>query len=201
MAINPSYDFALFDVPSFSPLLANELGASTSFSAHTPTWYTDFSLGQLIGLTQPNNSLPYPQQQFPAIMSPYEFQPFFQQPQGGVTVYPSGTTPPELGPNSGYRPPNPPNIPRKLGIPTVTDTQLNQIIGGGSQAPYYDPTTQKMVYPSGSGPVGGNGSGSGSLKDYFKDLFANLPAGSGVFLAMIAIIALVIMFAASRKKR
>ena len=74
----PSYDFNLFKIPNFSSLGAQEFNAMTEFSANTPLSYVDYSLNQLAGLTQPNNAYPYPQNQFPAQIIPYDLQPYFQ---------------------------------------------------------------------------------------------------------------------------
>jgi hypothetical protein len=56
MALIPNFDFNLFSTSAFSPLTAEEYGAGTSFSANTPAPWTDFSLGQLVGLTNPGTT-------------------------------------------------------------------------------------------------------------------------------------------------
>jgi hypothetical protein len=86
MALTPSYDFSLFDLPSFNPLTAEEFGASTSFSAADPTQWVDNSLNTLSSYLQPFNPLPYLSNQFPYItpdlITPQAPQTFFQTPMG-----------------------------------------------------------------------------------------------------------------------
>lgn len=74
----PSYDFKFFDLPMFSPLMAGEFGASTSFSANTPLSYIDYSLNQLTGLTDPRAVFPYLQRQFPYAADRVSFDNYFQ---------------------------------------------------------------------------------------------------------------------------
>jgi hypothetical protein len=80
----PSYDFRIFDLPMFSPLQAQEFGASTSFSANTPTSYIDNSLNQFAALLNPRNLNPYPQNQFPTQFGIFDPENFFQS-TGGQT--------------------------------------------------------------------------------------------------------------------
>jgi hypothetical protein len=49
----PSFDFELFRVPFFSPLQAQEFGATTSYQANTPVAYADYSLSQLFNQVNP----------------------------------------------------------------------------------------------------------------------------------------------------
>jgi hypothetical protein len=77
----PSFDFRIFDLPSFSPLQAQEFGAETSFSANTPLSYVDFSLNQFANLLRPNTNTPYIQNQFPIPIDGATFENYFQ----GVT--------------------------------------------------------------------------------------------------------------------
>lgn len=74
----PSYDFRIFDLPMFSPLQAQEFGASTSFSANTPTNFIDYSLNQFAGLTNPQAAFPYIQNQFPSVVDKFNFDNYFQ---------------------------------------------------------------------------------------------------------------------------
>jgi hypothetical protein len=86
MALTPSYDFSLFDLPSFNPLTAEEFGVSTSFNAADPTQWVDNSLNTLSSYLQPFNPLPYLSNQFPYIspdlITPQAPQTFFQTPMG-----------------------------------------------------------------------------------------------------------------------
>lgn len=196
MAINPSYDFNLFDVPTFSPLYANELGASTSFSANDPAPYVDFSLGQLIGTIQPNNSLPYPQTQFPAVMSPYPTQPFFSTtpPQSPYPLEPIGPSAATLAAQAAA------DKARQVWLAALG--QYNAAHPGGwIFMPGSNATPAAGAIGATMPGAGGAGDNAPSptLTDMAKKFFANLPAGAGLFLMGIAILILIFLFA--RKQR
>jgi hypothetical protein len=141
--LTPSYDFNLFNLDQFSPLLANELGAGTSFSAADPTSYVDYSLNQLSGLLQPYNPLPYLSNQVPiafapspggsglinpTLITPQAPQSFFQTPSRSVLLGGGSTTvnvnPPTGG--QGQVVINPSGVPTTIYGPNTTMCKLCQ---------------------------------------------------------------------------
>lgn len=77
-ALNPSYDFGLFGLDSFSPLTANEYGAATSFSANDPTSFVNYSLNQLSSLLNPLIT--------PLSLATSQIVPDYSQPQSSLIV-------------------------------------------------------------------------------------------------------------------
>lgn len=188
----PSNDFSLFDIPYFSELQANEYGIATRFNANTPASFVDFSLNQLYNLTDPNNRNPYiSRRPVSTSIIPDELQDFFRlmQSRDNITVYPSGTTPPELqrkGPpvQAGAKRMCDPNdkswaewTRRLLGICCTQG-----ITPDGTQCTLHsDDSSVGTINPS------------GDRVDPTK-WFEGLPQGAGVFLIGIVIVILLILF-------
>lgn len=189
----PSYDFEIFDIPSFSPLMADEFGASTSFSANTPTGYLDRSINLLTGLTQPNNPLPYIQNQFPASIGNIDYIPYFQETpeaikdrlrrvrdQANVLL---GETPQDVSKN-----PFPPDNTSKTsgGCPAgYRPVSVLGIFSYCGKALHSDDTgaTGDANAPPGMGTV-----------EKTMNAFQGLPSGSGIFLIAIVVIILLLLF-------
>lgn len=181
----PSYDFGLFEIPYFSELQANEYGIATRFQANTPTSYVDFSLNQLYNLMNPANPNPYlARRPNTAQIIPDELQNFFQQ-RDNITVYPSGTTPPELQRQGA------PVSQGGKRVCTDSDPFWKRLLGicciqavtpdGKQCAQVNDDSSVGTVSPSGD-------------RVNAADLLKGLPQGSGVFLLGIIIIVLLILF-------
>jgi hypothetical protein len=128
--LTPSYDFNLFGLDQFSPLMANEFGAGTSFSAADPASYVDYSLNQLQGLLQPFNPLPYIQQQFPSLITPQSPFSFFQMPSRGALINP----PQIFDPTTGKMIPAPAPGGPTTTVNVYTPQQAPAAAGGGGQA-------------------------------------------------------------------
>lgn len=185
----PSYDFGLFDIREFSPLQAQEFGADTYFSANTPISYVNYAINQLTGLTQPDNPLPYISQGALRTASPIipeELQYFFQQ-RDNITVYPSGTTPPELQHKGA---------PVKEGTKrmcTDADAMWKKIFGVCCMPPT-QAVGDKCVLHSDDSSVG-TVTPSGERVDLTSALgLSALPQGAGVFLIGIIILVLLVLF-------
>jgi hypothetical protein len=82
----PSFDFELFDLPNFSPLQANEFGAFTSFSANTPTGFTDYSLDRLLGMLRTPNPIPFQSRPFTNDFELENMLAFFQSQSDRTSV-------------------------------------------------------------------------------------------------------------------
>lgn len=194
MALYPSLDFKLFDVPSFSPLEANEYGAMTSFSANTPTKYLDFALNQLFGLTQSSNARPYRQVQFPAESELSNLLSFFQggasetrerlkrvrdeademyRKAGGSDAVPAAQDQGKPAPA------------KKRGCTLWDVLNLNCTPAWMTESGSAEPSDSAVMK---SGVSAGVNTDVGAL-------FRNLPAGAGVFLIAVVVIILLILFA------
>lgn len=194
----PSFDFELFDLPNFSPLQANEFGAFTSFSANTPTSFTDYSLDRLLGLLRTPNPVPFPTRNFGNDFELENMLRFFQsqgsvsiddvrgkQPTNQIIVYPSGTLPPELQ-GKGQQP----EVQRKgcTLFDMITGRCTPAILSPTGGATASEPN---VMVSDGKGTMGTEGS-----KSIAKWIEA-LPQGTGIFL--IGLVALVFLFLFARK--
>ena len=197
----PSFDFDLFDLPSFSPLQANEFGVETSFRANTPSGFADFSLDRLLSILRTPNPTPFPIRLFTGDFELENMLPFFRSFQSGtgdlpgsktptnqIIVYPSGSLPPEL---QGKQQ-SPVQESGKRGC------NIFDMISGKCQPAILSPTGSARV-PSSDEPMVSDGKGvlgTDSSKS-IGAFFSSLPAGSGIFL--LAIVALIFLFLFVRK--
>jgi hypothetical protein len=181
----PSYDFQLFDIPSFSELQANEFGVATHFSANTPVSFVDYSLNRLLGLTQPGNTAPYEQRQFPAVMYPYSMQDFFRglQQRDNVTVYPSGTLPPELQ-----------GTPKQSTLPKCGPEHPWYWRYLGWCCPFIVTADNKCMMVSDDSSVGTQTPSGERATDKIASAFGSLPQGAGIFLIGVLVVILLILF-------
>ena len=161
----PSYDFQIFDLPSFSPLEANEYGADTSFSANTPTWWMQRSLSLLAGLTQPDNILPYINNQFStAQQTRAEIEAEVAKRQADYEKAKADVTAPKTCPD-GYKPVSVFGIFSYCGKELKSD---DSSVGANAKVP---PGMQQA-----------------------ETLLKALPAGSGIFLIAVVIIIFLLLF-------
>lgn len=165
----PSFDFQLFKVPFFSPLQAQEYGATTTFQANTPAQYADFSLSQLFGIADPQQNYPYNGQSF-----------FTGQGESAESIRQRLET---VIANAQE------NL-RKLGVPDTTgkcpdgETEYKDIFGFKHCG--------KLTKHDGQGTVGDDPTHSGKKIEDRLNFLKALPEGSGVFL--IALVAIVFLF-------
>jgi|SRR5215813_1496785 len=178
----PSYDFGLFDIREFSPLQAQEFGADTYFSANTPLNYVDFALNQFSGLTQPLNPTPYIANSSDVVPTfiPQELQRFFQN-KDSITVYPSGTTPPELQKQGG--------AVKSKQIPCEGKPWWWSYLGWCCP---FEIKGDECVLHSDDSSVGYGGGVSDAIAKTFP--IGQLPQGAGVFLVGVIILVLLILF-------
>lgn len=188
----PSYDFGLFEIPYFSELQANEYGAATRFNANTPTSFVDYSLNQLIGLTQPGNARPYSQRNVSMPIIPYELQEFFRQQQSGnITVYPSGTLPPELQHKGA---PVTQGAKRMCNPNDNSWAEWTRKLLGICCTQGITADGKECTLHSDDSNVGTTTPSGGRIGDATKEFFGNLPQGAGVFLIGVVIVVLLILF-------
>jgi hypothetical protein len=180
---NPDYSFRLFDIPNFSPLQAQEFGASTIIRPQDPTSYVDFALGQLGGLLQPGNAYPYPQQQFPTEIVPYPQPTYFQTPSGQTTIQQA-----QAAVDSAKAAYDAAVAKAKQvgGIPSDDCPQGRNILGGCG------PIFGSKPLKSDDSSVGGS---QGNVAKKIGDAIVALPSGSGMFLIAIIIIILLLLIA------
>lgn len=184
----PSYDFQLFEIPYFSPLQLQEFGIDPYFSAGTPTRYVDYVLNQIAGLTQPSNGRPYAARNGNGPIIPYELQEFFTQRRDNITVYPSGTTPPELQHKGAP-------VPQQTADRMCTDSDplWKKIFGICCSAPQQI-INGRCTLVSDDSSVGTTTPTGERIGDATKAFFGNLPQGAGVFLVGVVIVILLLLF-------
>ena len=179
----PSYDFTLFDVRPFSPLQAQEFGASTSFNASDPASFVDFALNQFYALTQPRNARPFPQSQFPTEIGSFDPVDFFQDSTGRdyrLQVELEKTK-------------------RRAEMEAAKDAlnaQAKQCPAGYKPVSVFGLFSycgKEMVSDDSS--VGTTTPTGERIGDATKKWLAALPAGSGIFLIAVVIIILLLLFA------
>lgn len=194
----PSFDFELFSLPSFSELYANEFGATTSFNANTPTGFTDYSLSRLLGALQTPNQNSFERAYFPnnSDMDLSTLLNFFQGQSKGyydptksstvrqpseqpdvVIVYPQGSGPQTDRPGDSTRTPSLSDL--------IKDIPIIGTIGKGAETVAGVPeavATEAKVTAKGAETVKG-----------FFDFFAKNS------VALIALIAIIFLFLFVRK--
>lgn len=173
----PSWDFRIFDLPMFSPLQAQEFGAATSFSANTPTSYIDQSLNSFAALLNPNNPNPYPQRQFPASMSDFGFDTFFQS-EDAVSIRDRATKVRDQAQA----------VLDELGGKKNDCPQGRNILGGCG------PILGSKPMRSNDSSIGDDPTHSGQKIGSLKEWFDSLPSGSGIFLIAVIVIILLFLF-------
>lgn len=188
----PSYDFGLFDIDAFSELQAQEFGAMTRFSANTPVSYVDFSLNQLYGLLDRSNPFPYISRQPTEQIIPRELQDFFRFQQGGdVSVYPSGTLPPELQRQGS---------PVATGNKKMCDPNDKSFWGytkrllGVCCTQGITPDGKNCTLHSDDSSVGTTTPSGDRIGDQTKSRFDDLPEGAGTLLIGVIVVVLLILF-------
>jgi len=177
----PSYDFRIFDLPLFSPLQAQEFGASTSFNANTPTSYIDYSLNQFSGLLNPSADSPYSQRQFPTPIGRFDFENFFQS-QDATAIR-----------------------DRAIKVRDQAQSVIDEINGKKTPSSTDDCKEGRNIF-GGCGPILGSkkviSDGNETLGDKkappgmetFANFLNSLPQGAGIFLIALVVIVLLFLF-------